>query len=221
MARGEAAPIDTVKAQLEVQRRTVQRYEAEQAYYGRRSTWATTSGRRAARRHLDVRKVVGRVDQAEAQRLCSSRSRRSRSRSCRSAWWWRLTSSACASMTLGGIDRDNDVLGSTVKSPLRFMKARARRAIADQRLDQQRLELARVRRGVELNVREAVFALSVTHAVLELPRQAVRQSRQLLAGEQRRFENGESQLLVVNLRERAALAVALGESAVVPEDATR
>jgi outer membrane protein TolC len=37
----------------------------------------------------------------------------------------------------------------------------------------------------------------------------VRQARQLLAGEQRRFENGESQLLVVNLRERLVLDEAL------------
>jgi outer membrane protein TolC len=75
--------------------------------------------------------------------------------------------------------------------------------------------------------------------VLELQGQAVTQARQLLRGEQRRFENGESQLLVVNLRERlvldealklasleakyvsvrAALAVALGEPGVLPAGA--
>jgi outer membrane protein TolC len=85
-------------------------------------------------------------------------------------------------------------------------------------------------------VRQAVFDLSTTYAVLELQRSAVAQARQLLRGEQRRFENGESQLLIVNLRERlvldealklasleakyaanrAALAVALGEPGVLP-----
>jgi outer membrane protein TolC len=81
--------------------------------------------------------------------------------------------------------------------------------MADQRLDQQTLEQARVGRSVELDVRQAVNDLATTFAVLELQRAAVRQARQLLAGEQRRFENGESQLLVVNLRERLVLDEAL------------
>jgi outer membrane protein TolC len=101
---------------------------------------------------------------------------------------------------------------------------------------QQQLERARVRRAVTLDVRQAVFDLSTTFAVLELQRSAVGQARQLLRGEQRRFENGESQLLIVNIRERflldeqlklasleakyaanrAALAVTLGAPAVLP-----
>jgi outer membrane protein TolC len=66
----------------------------------------------------------------------------------------------------------------------------------------------------------------------------VRQARQLLVGETRRFENGESQLLTVNLRERlvleeelklasleakyasarAALAVSVGEPAMLSDE---
>jgi outer membrane protein TolC len=58
-------------------------------------------------------------------------------------------------------------------------------------------------------VRQAVFDLSTTFAVLELQRQAVAGARQLLRGEQQRYENGESQLLLVNLRERQVLDEAL------------
>jgi len=64
-----------------------------------------------------------------------------------------------------------------------------------------------LRRAVELDVRQSVFDLSTTFAVLELQRMAVQQARQLLVGETRRFEAGESQLLTVNLRERLLLPV--------------
>jgi outer membrane protein TolC len=281
VARGEAAPIDTVEALLEVQRRQVQRYEAEQAYYGAavdvaNFLWApgeTPSDARplelaertvptlrgleaepvdsarlprwlalAAERHPDVRKVAARVDQAEAQRLFVRQ---------QAIPFAELSVNSVAAQDnfgalaqggrLGGLNRDNYVVGGTFRSPLLFMKERARSAIADQRLGAQTLDLARARRGVELDVRQAVFDLSTVHAVLVLQRGAVRQARQLLAGEQRRFENGESQLLVVNLRERlvldeelklasleakyagtrAALAVALGAPGVLPPSDAR
>lgn len=262
VASGEAAAIDTLEALLEVQRRQVQRYEAEQAYYGAeldaasylwqdggrpadlpRGTTPSMVGLEiervdsaqvpvwlelAARRHPDVRRAGARVDQAEAQRL-----------------FMMQQAIPFAELTLGSVARreelelltrrerfdDSYVVGGTVRTPLLFLKERGRFAIADQRLDQQRLEEARMRRTVELDVRQAVFDLSTVFAVIELQRQAVRQARQLLAGETRRFESGESQLLTVNLRERlvleeelklasleakyvgarAALAVAIGE----------
>jgi outer membrane protein TolC len=117
-------------------------------------------------------------------------------------------SAARALGTRGQVD-NNYAIGGTVRSPLLFLKERGRFTMADQRLDQQTLEQARVGRSVELDVRQAVNDLATTFAVLELQRAAVRQARQLLAGEQRRFENGESQLLVVNLRERLVLDEAL------------
>ncbi len=91
--------------------------------------------------------------------------------------------------------RHPDVLRSAARidqaeaqRPLLFLKERGRLAIADRRLDQQRLEQSRVQRDVELDVRQAVFDLSNDLAVIELQRAAVRQARQLLAGEQHRFE---------------------------------
>lgn len=236
VASGEAAAIDTLEAQLEVQRRQVQRYEAEQAYYGaaldvagflwddaarpadlpsgtvpslrgleaervdstRLPEWLEL----AARRHPEVRRAIARVEQAEAQRLFMMQ---------QAIPFAELSLNSVARQEQLGLlargDRfdDSHVLGGTVRTPLLFLKERGRLAIADQRLAQQRLEEARVRRAVELDVRRAVFDLSTVFAVLELQRQAVRQARQLLAGETRRFESGESQLLTVNLRERLVL----------------
>ncbi len=236
VARGEAAPIDTVEALLEVQRRQVQRYEAEQAYYGAElgvanylwddaarpaelpaGTVPSVRGLEAepvdsarlprwlelaAQRHPDVRKAAARVDQAEAQRLFLMQ---------QAIPFAELSLNSVArqesfgTLTRGSRLDNNYVLGGTVRTPLLFLKERGRYNIADQRLDQQTLEQARVRRAVELDVREAVFELSTVHAVLGLQRLAVRQARQLLAGETRRFESGESQLLTVNLRERLVL----------------
>ena len=270
VGRGEAAPIDTVEALLEVQRRTVQRYEAEQAYYGAslavaNHLWEADSDASdarpvelaagtvpsvqgleaervdslrlpawlevAARQHPEVLKIAARVDQARAQRQFVMQ---------QAIPFAELSLNALAPQAdaralgrRGQVD-NNYAVGGTVRSPLLFLKERGRFTMADQRLDQQTLERARVGRTVELEVRQAVNDLATTFAVLELQRSAVRQARQLLAGEQRRFENGESQLLVVNLRERlvldealklasleakyvasrAALAVALGQAGV-------
>ena len=245
VARGEAAPIDTVEALLEVQRRTVQRYEAEQAYYGAsldvaNHLWQADSDasdarpmelaagtvpsvqgleeepvdstqlpawlHAATRQHPEVLKIAARVDQARAQRLFVAQ---------QAIPFAELSLNALApqadarALGRGGQVDNNYAVGGTVRSPLLFLKERGRFTMADQRLDQQTLEQARVGREVELEVRQAVNDLATTYAVLELQRAAVRQARQLLAGEQRRFENGESQLLVVNLRERLVLDEAL------------
>jgi outer membrane protein TolC len=265
--RGEAAAIDTVEALLEVQRRQVQRYEAEQGYYAAAvavanylwdadtrpldlaagtvpsvrgleaepvdSTRVPRWLELAAQRHPEVRRAVARVDQAEAQRLFVLQ---------QTIPFAELSLNSVARQEeLGLLTRqgrldNNYTLGGTLRTPLLFMKERGRFNIADQRLDQQRLEETRVRRSVELDVRQAVFDLSTIQAVLDLQRQAVQQARQLLAGETRRFENGESQLLTVNIRERllleeelrlaslearfaasrATLAVSIGEPAVLP-----
>jgi outer membrane protein TolC len=172
--------------------------EAERVDSARLPRWLEL----AARRHPDVRKVVARVDQAEAQRLFVMQ---------QAIPFAELSLNSVARQEQAGLlargDRldNNYVVGGTFRTPLLFMKERGRYNIADQRLDQQRLEEARVRRAVELDVRQAVFDLSTVDAVLGLQRQAVRQSRQLLAGETRRYESGESQLLTVNLRERLVL----------------
>ncbi|HZF67407.1 MAG TPA: TolC family protein [Gemmatirosa sp.] len=266
--RGESAPIDTIEASLEVQRRDVARREAEQLYYATSQTVAnylwddaqspldlapgvvpTVLGLEAervdstrlpawlelaARQHPDVRKIAARVDQAAAQRLFAMQ---------QVIPFAELSLNSVsdrgdvAALTQRSRFDENYVLGGTVRTPLLFMRERGRYNVADQRLDQQQLEQSRVVREVALDVRVAVNDLATMFAVLELQREAVRLARLLLNGEQRRFEAGESQLLVVNLRERllldeelklaateskyastrAELAVALGEPAVLPQ----
>ena len=245
VGRGEAAPIDTVEALLEVQRRTIQRYEAEQAYYGASLAvanylWDAGSDAStprpkelaegtvpslhgleaqrvdstqlpgwldvATRQHPEVVKIAARVSQARAQRLFVMQQAIPFAEVSLNAL--APHSDASALGRRGQVD-NNHVVGGTFRSPLLFLKERGRFAMADQRLDQQTLEHARVRRAVELEVRQAVNDLATAYAMLELQGAALRQARQLLAGDERRFENGESQLLVVNLRERLVLDEAL------------
>lgn len=272
VVRGEAAPIDTIEASLEVQRRDVARREAEQAYYAvsqdvSNYLWDERQQPRdlapgvvpsirgleaqrvdssrvpawlelAARQHPDVRKVIGRVDQAAAQRLFALQ---------QVIPFAELSLNSVGSNgELGGIAgrsnfENNYLVGGTVKTPLLFMRERGRYNIADQRLDVQELERDRLRRSVQLDVRVAVNDLATMVAVRDLQVEAVRLARLLLTGEQRRFEAGESSLFLVNTRERlvldeelklaaieakyastrAELAVAIGEPAVLPMDGRR
>ncbi len=234
VARGEAAPIDTVEARLEVQRRLVARYEAERARYAtalgvsaylwdeRASPIAlppdaapTAAGlepapldsaalpawlRAAVERHPDVVKAEAKEEGAAAGRTFA-----------------RQGVIPFAEVTLNSIAPQRDVgalaspggqsyaLGGSFKSPLLFMKERGKLRQADAKLEAQELDVARARRDVELDVRATVNELSTLVAVLDVQRLAVSQASQLLRGEQRRFEQGESSLLVVNLRERAVL----------------
>lgn len=234
--RGEAAPIDTVEARLEVQRRTVARYEADQAYYaaaldvsnylwddraqplelaaGARPTArglevapvdsAQLPGwlRAAAARHPEVVKAEAKVDQAAAGRALAQQA---------VIPFAELSLNSIAPQTnFPGLTQSsrfdrNYALGGTFKTPLFFMKERGKLAQSDQKLESQRLEEARVRRSVALDVRQAVNDLSTLVAVVDLQRLAVAQARQLLRGETRRFEQGESSLLYVNIRERYVL----------------
>jgi outer membrane protein TolC len=188
----------------------------------------------AARQHPELRKIAGRVDQAEAQRLFALQ---------QVLPFAELSLNSVAGRNdVGGLTAGNRfdnsyVLGGTVRTPLLFMRERGRFNLADQRLEQQELEATRLRRLVELEVRQAVNDLATVHAIIGLQRETVAQARALLRGEQRRFEGGESSLLVVNLRERrvieeelklaayeakyasarATLGVAIGEPGVVPE----
>ena len=104
----------------------------------------------------------------------------------------------------GGLE-DNFKAGAFLQSPLLYLKERGRWGGVNQRLDALRFDLARVRREVGNAVRTAANDLGAAERLLTLQRVTVAQARLLLAGEQRRFDNGESSLLVVNLRERLVL----------------
>lgn len=265
--RGEAPPIDTVEANLEVQRRTVARYEADQAYYAasldvsnylwddrvqpvdlapdarptargleatpvdstRLAGWLQA----ATDRHPEVVKANAKVDQAAAGRSLAQQA---------VIPFAELSLNSVAPRTnfpglteSSRFDR-NYTLGGTFKTPLLFMKERGKLNQADQKLESQRLEEVRVRRSVALDVRQAVNDLATLVRVIDMQRLAVAQARQLLRGEVRRFEQGESSLLYVNIRERyvleasqklaeleakyvgtrAGLAVAVGDPSIAP-----
>ncbi len=232
---GESAPVDSAEALLELQRRQVTRIEAENAWYlatlgvtallwsesgapaalpaGAYPTVAGVSTAvdssqlaailaDAARRHPDLLKQAARVRQAEAQRLLTTQ---------------QLLPFAEAKVAgvadrgegfppLGG-DRlaDNFKGALTVRTPLAFARESGRWEAAGDRLGIQRLERDRLQREVELDVRGAVFDLAALEQLLGRQRETVRLARLLRDAEQRRFENGESTLLVVNLRERLVL----------------
>jgi outer membrane protein TolC len=92
-----------------------------------------------------------------------------------------------------------------IKSPLLFLKERGKFGSASAKLDIRRLERERVARDVGNAVRIAANELTVLAGLLELQQRNVERTRLLRDAEQARFDNGESTLLVVNLRERAVL----------------
>jgi len=236
VAIGESAPIDTIEATLELQRRLVTRFEAEAMFYV--STLRVTAylwddaGRPeplpldakpvldgiersaidstrlaslldlATRRNPDLLKVQARVRQAEAQRLFTMQG---------------LLPYAEAKLA-GVAERGDDVnffarerldnnytAGLQIKSPLLFLRETGRFSAAGQRLEFQELEFDRLRREVEYDARAAIFDLANLERLLDLQSANLRNATLLRDAEQIRFENGESTLLIVNIRERLVL----------------
>jgi outer membrane protein TolC len=211
---------------------TLQGLEAEPVDSTRVLDWL----RIAEQRHPDVRKVIAKVRQAESEQLFVAQQ----------VWIpnaeLSYTPLGTRSDGLGGL---GDAFGTSAdakwggafKLPLLALKERGKYASASGKLDQQRFELALARRDIAIAVRTAANDLSALDSLLVLQRQAVLQSRMLRDGEQRKFENGESTLFLVNTRERqvideevkrialeakyvsarAALAVAIGEPARLPD----
>ncbi len=233
---GESAPIDTIEAMLELQRRQVTRFEAEAAFYlatldvtaylwddaGRPaplprdakpvldgiersqvdSTQLDSLLSLATRRNPDLLKVQARVKQAQATRLFTTQG------------LLPLAEGKLAGLSEQGSDDafldgarldDNYKAGLSIKSPLLFLKETGRFGAAGQRLEFQRLELDRLRRNTEFDARAAIFDLANLERMLGLQRNNVRNARLLRDAEQIRYENGESTLLIVNIRERLVL----------------
>ena len=235
VVNGESAPIDSAEALLELQRRQVTRAEAENAWYlatleVTALLWSETGApaalpagavptvdgiavavdsarlatllAEAARRHPDLLKHDARVRQAQAQQRLAAQG----------------VLPFAEAKVAGVADRDDGLPpvsgqrlsdnfkgGLVVKTPLVFARETGRLGAASDRLDVQRLERERLRRDVELEVRGTVFELATLEQLLARQRETVRLARLLRNAEQVRFENGESTLLVVNLRERLVL----------------
>ncbi len=267
---GDAAAIDTIEAQLEVQRRRVSKLEAD---VDLRNTTAVVTGYLwsdagrevelpvgavpslaglesapvddsrvlawlaiADRQHPDLQKAKAKIRQVEAERLFTAQQRF-------------LPNAELSYSALGDRDKgwsgveeavgasSDAKWGGAVKIPLLFLKERAKFSATSDKLEQSRLELALVRRDIGIAIRTSANDLGALDSLLALQRVTVTQARLLRDGEQRKFETGESTLFLVNTRERAALdeqvkliglqakyagaraalAVAIGEPARLPE----
>jgi outer membrane protein TolC len=235
VVNGDAAAIDTVEALVELQRRQVQQAEAEQGAFAAELTvtayvWDargqpaplptdvapvadgptgfTLDGAdvpslvaRAERRHPNVIRAQGRVEQAAAQRRFVAQ---------QLIPFAEAELGSLADAGAGGtappFETEGDYkAGLTARVPLLFMKERGRLDAASARLDQQSAERQRVRRDVGNAVRIAANDLATTERLLDIQRVTVTQAELLRAGEQRKFENGESTLFLVNARERLVL----------------
>jgi outer membrane protein TolC len=93
----------------------------------------------------------------------------------------------------------------TISTPLLFLKETGKFGATGAKLDFQQYERDRLRRDVEFDVRAAMFDLTNLGRLLERQQANVRNARLLRDAEQTRFENGESTLLILNLRERLVL----------------
>jgi len=190
--------------------------------------------RRVIAVHPDVLKAEGKVDEAAANRSLA-----------RQAMIPLVSADLAALRGEGGtfdvgeaLSRDANFKGAVnLSSPLLFFKERGKFRSTDAKADRADLELRETRRDVTLLVRTAINDLSQFEAQLALQRDAVRLFRILSAGEQAKFDAGESTLFLVNTRERAvldeeikfvalqakylaaraALAVAAGAPGTVPE----
>lgn len=234
-ANGEAPAIDTLEARLEVNRREGIRVQEEQtlftatillqAYlwdergmpadlpdgarpsadrfadpvaFERVATWLAA----AERAHPELAKIGARIRQIEAQRLFLGQ---------QFIPFAALDVSALADadktdgIADAGTWGDNYKFGATFRSPVLYLRERGRFSQVNQRLDQQRQLEAQLRRDIRNAVLVGANDVRAVDDQITLQAVTVQQSRGMLAGEQRRFENGESSLLIVNLRERLVL----------------
>jgi outer membrane protein TolC len=229
---GDVAAIDTIEATLEVERRSVARLEAEAAAFAARLAasahlWdanaqpveiadathpAGTEGIAPAndslsiarwldladRLHPDLAKLSAKVRQSEAQRLLSAQA-------LLPLVSLDLASIAARSDASFSTNGDNWKGGLSAKlSPL-LIKDRAKFSAAGAKLERDRIEYVRVKRDVSLEIRSSANTLAAIDAQAERQARAVTQARALRDGEQRRYETGESSLLLVNIRERTLL----------------
>lgn len=183
--------------------------------------------------HPELRKAEGKLQAANAERLLA---------------WQAQIPFVEASVAAIGERGQQSLLGSSeqwndnykasldIETSLLFLKERGKSSRGDQKLEFARLDRDRLRRDLAYGVRIALNDVVLLERVLGAQRTNVRIATQLRDAEQVRFLNGESTLLVVNLRERlvldeagklaalegklaaarAALVVAVGVPALVP-----
>jgi outer membrane protein TolC len=100
---------------------------------------------------------------------------------------------------------DNQKVGFYASSPLLFLKERGKLGLTGAKLEAARAERDFTRRLVGLALDVAAYDLVQLASLRGLQERNVEQATQLRDAEQIRFLNGESTLLIVNLRERLVL----------------
>ena len=233
---GDSAPIDTVEAALEVQRRAVVRAEADVELRGaallastylwdekgnpvdldatsrpvldaldatppdtmRLAAWLAT----VTTQHPDLRKAEGQLRVANADRLLALQGIMPFAEATVASLGGRDEAS-----TLASSDRwdDNYKAGLEVQSSLLLLKERGKATRSAQKAEYARWDRDEVRRELAYGVRVALYDVVLLEQLLTLQRGNVRSTTTLRDAEQQRFDNGESTLLLVNIRERALL----------------
>lgn len=267
LINGESAPVDTLEASLEAQRRAVTLAEAETEVRAARliaesflwdargnpvalgdSTRPVLEGlertpvdtlrlagwiRTIAERHPELRKAEGKLQQAQAERLLARQALIPFAEASLASIGERDQLGALADNSRWG---ENYKAGLEVESSLLLLKERGKASRTGQKEEFARLDRDRLRRDLAYSVRIALNDVVLLERVLGIQRATVRAATQLRDAEQARFLNGESTLLVVNIRERlvldeaaklaavegklaaarAALIVAVGDASLVP-----
>ncbi len=233
---GDAAAIDTVEAALELERRSVQRLEAEAAEEMARLSLSahlwTADGRpdtlRADAEPGEVRLPAWVADRARAEAVVAQLLPAHPAVQASTARW--LQSEAqrrlsavqllpSASVELSGLaagrsigdlpspraSGDDYKVGASLRVPLFARRELARLRASEDRTRQLALERDRVRRDVQVQLARALLELRLLGEQLERQGRVTAGAEALLQAEQRRFDSGESSLLLVNLRERSLL----------------
>lgn len=156
----------------------------------------------AERSHPDVRKAEAKLRSVDAERLLAAQA---------VLPFAELSLNSLAGRDNRGAltDRDawdtNQKVGFYASTPLLFFKERGKLAMTGAKQEAARAERDFVRRLIGLTLNVAAYELGVLASLQARQTSNVTQASLLRDAEQERFLNGESTLLVVNLRERLVL----------------
>lgn len=104
----------------------------------------------------------------------------------------------------GSSNNDNFKVGLDVSMPLFFRTATAQTELFTISLERTRLQIMQTSRVINAEIDNAISALQRTAERLDAAEKESRFALQMEEGERKRFFAGETSLLIVNLRERAA-----------------
>jgi outer membrane protein TolC len=124
--------------------------------------------------------------------------------------WWPSVEAFAETIQpdLGSPDGDEFKVGFSITHPLWFRQPNAQRTLARVAANRAWLQQLAARRAVDADVERAIVGLERTLERYTTVEREAALARRLAGAERERFDAGESSLLVVNLRERAAAEAA-------------